>query len=45
MSKYGKYEKRKMRFYPRFKADKNREYTAETTTEYLHILRKENENE
>ncbi|MDG1154353.1 MAG: DNA adenine methylase [Alphaproteobacteria bacterium] len=41
MSKYGKYEKRTMKFYPRFKADKNREYTAETTTEYLHILKKE----
>jgi len=42
MSKYGKYDVDLSANYQRFKADKdsNRNYLAETTTEYLHILKK-----
>ncbi len=42
MSKYGKYSVDISENYQRFKADKdkNRNYSAEKTTEYLHILKK-----
>lgn len=42
MSKYGKYDVDKSENYQRFKADKdsNRNYIADKTTEYLHILKK-----
>lgn len=39
MQKFGKYELVKTS-YQRYKADRNREYSANNTTEYLHILRK-----
>ncbi len=38
MSKYGKYSLVKKE-YQRFKADKNRKYKADSTFEYLHILK------
>ncbi len=41
MSRYGKYDL-VTTDYSRFKADKNREYKANNTIEYLHILRKQN---
>ena len=39
MTKYGKYSLATTN-YQRFKADNAREYTADKTTEYLHILKK-----
>ena len=39
MSKYGKYNIVKKE-YQRFKADKNRKHKANSTYEYLHILKK-----
>jgi adenine-specific DNA-methyltransferase len=40
MSRYGEYSL-EQKVYQRYKADKNREHSAESTIEYLHILKKE----
>lgn len=40
MSKYGHYEVQFFNNYPRYKADNNRQYKRNKTTEYLHILEK-----
>jgi len=40
MSKYGEYSYKKKE-YQRFKADNNRDYSADKTVEYIHILKKE----